>query len=455
MISGHTPRINSSFEFARRLQARGHRISYATYSFLQSKIEEKGFECIGIQWGHSVTSKSEYKYFKNLRFWQKVLKFSDLLQWRRKIIQRFISNTELDEALEKLKPDLLLIDLEMQPYVIATMHLRIPTVLFFDLFSVWKAPGIPPLNSSLVPDENWHDKMLVEWLWFRWSIERFRDATRSRISSFGTDWTSVLKVLARHKHFPFRKETDFSHWLTPFVFRSIPVMTANALEMEFSTTPPKNVHYVGPFIPLVKNQGWTNNQFDRILGKIVQKRREELPVRPLIYCSISTFVKADNGFLNKVIQVFESRKDWDMILGLGNKVKVQDLGPIPSNVFAFEWAPQLRVLEHADCAITHGGTTSINECIYFGVPMLVYSTKTMDHNGNAARVAYHRLGIVADKDKDTVEDIIHNIELVLTDLNIKTNVLKMREVYLSYEKSNRAVSFVENFIEESSDDKQC
>ena len=455
IISALTSRINSSFEFARRLRSRGHRITYVTYTALQNSIVEKGFDFVGIPWGRSLFTDSEYQFFKNLRYWQKLLKFSDLLRLRREIIHRFVTNTQLDDTIKRLKPDLLLIDLEMQAYVISTGHLRIPTLLFFELFSVWKTPGVPPLDSSFIPGKRWYHRLVVEWLWLRWGVQRFRNVTRGKILSFGIDWLSVLKVLARHKQFPFRKEADCSHWLTPFVFRSIPVITANVLEMEFSPNLPKNVHYVGPLIPRRDNQHRADENFENILDRLTRRRQEEGLVRPLIYCSISTYVQADNDFLRNVIQVFEIKKDWDMILGLGNKVKAQDLGPIPSNVFAFDWAPQLRVLEHADGAINHGGTTSINECIYFGVPMVVYSTKTMDHNGNAARVAYHRLGIVADKDKDKVEDIIHNIELVLTDSNIKTNVLKMREVYLSYEKSNRAVSFVENFIEESSSDKQC
>ena len=454
-ISALTSRINSSFEFARRLRSRGHRITYVTYTALQNSIVEKGFDFVGIPWGRSLFTDSEYQFFKNLRYWQKLLKFSDMLRLRREIIHRFVSNTGLDDAIKRLKPDLLLIDLEMQAYVISTWHFRIPTLLFFELFSVWKTPGVPPLDSSFVPGQRWYHRLVVEWLWLRWGIQRLWNSTRVKLSRFGIDWLSVLKILAGHKQFPFRKEADCRHWLTPFVFRSIPVITANVREMEFSSNPPKNVHYVGPLIPRSGSRERADENFEKILDSLTSRPQEEGRVRPLIYCSTSTYVQADNDFLRNVMQVFEIKKDWTMILGLGNKVKAQDLGPIPSNVFAFDWAPQLRVLEHVDGAIIHGGTTSINECIYFGVPMVVYSTKTLDHNGNAARVAYHRLGVVADKDTDKVEDMIHNIEFVLTDSNIKTNVLNMREVYLSYQKSNRAVSFVENFIEESAGDKRC
>ena len=222
--------------------------------------------------------------------------------------------------------------------------------------------------------------------------------------------------------------------------------TANALEMEFSSQHPPNVHYVGPLISPGRHEKRTDGRFDSVFTQLINRKDREESPRPLIYCATSTFVQADSDFLRKIISVFEIRKDWDLVLGLGGRVEVQNLGPTPPNVFAFDWAPQLRVLERADCAINHGGTTSINECVYYGVPMVVYSTKTMDHNGNAARVAFHRLGIVADKDKDTIDDIMRNIEAALFNPEIKQNLSKMGGIFLNYSKSQRLVLVVEKFL---------
>ena len=445
-INSNTARLNASFELAQRLHHHGHRITYVTHACLGGAVLARGFQFVGLNWSRSITLDPDYETFNKLRFRQKLLRFPHLLRLRREIMQRFVTNDEIDKALEQLNPDLLLIDLEMQAYVIATRHLGIPTLLFFSMFSVWKTPGVPPLDSSLVPSKNWYHRSMVEWLWLRWSIQRFLDSTCRKVLSFGTDSISVLRGLARFKQFPFHKEADFSHWLTPCVFRSLPVITANALEMEFSNNHPRNVYYVGPLIPRGRTESGTDDRFSATLEKLTRRRQETGSLRPIIYCSISTVVPADIDFLRNVIRVFDIRNDWDMILGLGNKLKTEDLGTIPTNVFAFEWAPQRTVLKYADCAINHGGTTSINECVYFGVPMVVYSTKTMDHNGNAARVAYHRLGIVADRNKDTIDDVMHNIELVLSDPDLKANISAMREIFLEYEKSNHAASFVESFI---------
>jgi MGT family glycosyltransferase len=170
--------------------------------------------------------------------------------------------------------------------------------------------------------------------------------------------------------------------------------------------------------------------------------------RSLIYCSLSTFWAADAGFLRRVLEVFVKRSDWDLVLGLGDKLAEDDLAPVPDNALLLNWAPQLEILAHADSFITHGGTTSISESIWFGVPMVVYSTKLKrsDHDGNSIRVKYHGLGIVADKDTDGQEQIERNIERTLSDPDIRRNVAAMRDRFHQYAQPDRAVELVESYI---------
>ncbi|WP_307102242.1 nucleotide disphospho-sugar-binding domain-containing protein [Arthrobacter globiformis] len=47
------------------------------------------------------------------------------------------------------------------------------------------------------------------------------------------------------------------------------------------------------------------------------------------------------------------------------------LGPLPANVLASRFVPQLEVLARAALFVTHGGMNSVNEAMYAGVPMLV------------------------------------------------------------------------------------
>ena len=174
--------------------------------------------------------------------------------------------------------------------------------------------------------------------------------------------------------------------------------------------------------------------------------RQDQTKRPLIYCSLGSYWSADSAFLRRVLAVFQHRTDWDLVLGLGGKLDVEQLAPVPANALLLRWAPQLEVLKLADCAITHGGIATINECIAHGVPMVVYSTRHVDQDGCAVRVAYHGLGVRADKDHDGPGEIERNVERVLDDPLMRSQVAKMRQIFLDYQARDEALRVVDHAL---------
>jgi MGT family glycosyltransferase len=167
--------------------------------------------------------------------------------------------------------------------------------------------------------------------------------------------------------------------------------------------------------------------------------------RPLTYCSLGSYW-SDPEFLRMVLATFERRPDWDLVLGLGGQVSVADLGPIPDNVLALDWAPQLEVLAEADCSINHGGITSINECITYEVPMIVYSPSLLDQDGCAARIAYHGLGVRADWKTPDPSALERHIDRVLNDRQMRDRVRAMSQIYDRYQGDDVAVGVVEEYL---------
>ncbi|MEM6770268.1 MAG: nucleotide disphospho-sugar-binding domain-containing protein, partial [Bacteroidota bacterium] len=152
----------------------------------------------------------------------------------------------------------------------------------------------------------------------------------------------------------------------------------------------------------------------------------------IILVTVSTLSVGDADFLRRVVEAVAEEDDWKVILGLGGKLKANDLTVsgfssagagekpgqgagenLPANVHAFSYVPQLKVLAVADLSINHGGIHTIHECLHFGVPMLVYSGKRSDQPGCAARVHYHGVGLMADKDLDPPEVIRQKIAEVM------------------------------------------
>jgi UDP:flavonoid glycosyltransferase YjiC (YdhE family) len=82
--------------------------------------------------------------------------------------------------------------------------------------------------------------------------------------------------------------------------------------------------------------------------------------------------------------------------------------------------------------VTHGGINTLDECVTYGVPMLVYRGGETDMAGNAARVVYHGLGIAGDGRRDGVDDIRHHLDLLLDESDFANNVEDMRRRYRSY-----------------------
>ena len=79
------------------------------------------------------------------------------------------------------------------------------------------------------------------------------------------------------------------------------------------------------------------------------------------------------------------------------------------NTNIFEFLPQLDILQFSDLMITHGGLSSVKECMDAKVKMLVVPINTkIDQPGNAARVEANGLGkrVFLDTKSSKIEDKI-------------------------------------------------
>ena len=91
--------------------------------------------------------------------------------------------------------------------------------------------------------------------------------------------------------------------------------------------------------------------------------------KPLIYTSLGSLFTNWPGFYEVLFPVVR-RMDVHVVCALGRQLRPEDLGDIPPNVTLMPFAPQLDILPHASCFITHAGTGSAMESLYFGVPTI-------------------------------------------------------------------------------------
>ena len=95
--------------------------------------------------------------------------------------------------------------------------------------------------------------------------------------------------------------------------------------------------------------------------------------------------------------------------------------------------------------ITHGGANSVKECIFFGVPMLVFPL-SFDEPGNAARVKYHGLGLNGDFKEITSKELQVLIEEVTTNPIFGERIKVMQKSFMEIEEAKPSIQLIERFL---------
>lgn len=444
ITSGLKGILHASFELVNRLQKVGHEVSCASPQEVGDYVSMQGFKYMQLAPVNHFPAPAIPTYtgmFKRFR------RLGHKLWNMRHRQVTAVSNLGMDvfrDFLKKEKADLLIIDVELHEHIMTAVVSEQPILLLSQWFSLWNRKGLPPITTTMMPGKGQEGgEGNIASAWKEIQSSRHKMFQKKRMLSLGTDRRSTLINYAKQIGFSldFIKE---NYWPGPFVYDKFPVisMTAEALEFPHDIRP--NSFYVGPMV--------SANRVERIDNALLLKlqsilKEKEEKNKALIYASVSSYKKGDTDFLKKLIQAVGTRTDWMMIIGLGGKLQSDFTENIPANVFTFSWVPQLKVLEQADCSINHGGIHTINECIHFQVPMLVYSGNKSDQNGCAARVAYHEIGIMADKDTDSIEAIRNNIINILGETKYTDKIKKVHQLYEANRSEKRLEKIVDQFLE--------
>lgn len=447
ITSGIVSIRNPNLEFASRLAAAGHRITYASPADIGDEVRTCGFPFVPV----GPRRDDQLPRFRSRRSWRARLARLPALRRRREDAVDALGIEGFVDTFRGLEADLALIDIELHPYVISATPLGTPVALLSTWLAIWKSRGLPPLHRYILPGEGWRGgSMNVRWAWLRFRLWKWAHRRLEWLRRGGVDRTNVLKALAARTGFPFDEEADFGQWLIPFSYRTLPVLCLNVAELDLPHEPPPNALYVGPMISDPQSDPTLDDVAveDRSrLNALLEPRRKMVDSRPLVYVAFGAFFRGDDAaFIRQVVSAMANRPHWDVVLGLGARVKPSALGLLPTHIQAFAWTPQPAVLQVADAAIVHAGITTLNECVRFGVPMVVYPLETTDQMGNAARIAFHGLGVVGDRNRDKADSIRHHVESILADDECRQRVRAMQARIRAYERADRGAEAVKALL---------
>jgi zeaxanthin glucosyltransferase len=174
------------------------------------------------------------------------------------------------------------------------------------------------------------------------------------------------------------------------------------------------------------------------------------PAKRLLYCSLGSqsFIGGKDvisGFLRAVTEALAAHPDWQLILSTGGMLQPEDFPVRPADAILSPWVPQLQVLERAAVMITHGGLGTLKECIFRGVPVVVFPI-SRDQPDNAQRVIHHRLGLSGDLANYSPQGIFSLVQQVADHPEFRQNMERMRGRFQEVEEAGVGVKVIEDTL---------
>lgn len=450
ITSGITSKLITSTELCTRLQDAGHSVTLMAPQ--TADVKATAINCISFDLKLRRPPKNHRTEVNNhssrfiAKLWQRLSDRITLAQRCRATVAG-LDVTGFQEQLLALEPDLVLIDIESYECIIAALQAGHRVALINVFFNLWKRPSVPPLHVKNMPGQGIRGTRLgIEMTW--WHYRLWIATLHLRAYLNPAHYLALTKTYAQRLQFPLKTECDYFQALIPFVYPRLPMLTLNLSELDLPHQPHPTSFYVGPMTNIQRTQFAFSEKAAEVMREVDDFFAQGTGHK-LIYCAFgSYFYGNDANFWKQLIAAAEKNPQWRFVLGLGNRMTQEQLGPIPVNVRAYQWAPQLDILARADCAVIHGGMTSVYECIYHRVPMVVYPyAEIFDQFGTATRVGFHRLGLVGDRRNDDADVIAARINKALTDHEISSNLEKMRQHMQRYVDDKLAERAIESIID--------
>ena len=162
-------------------------------------------------------------------------------------------------------------------------------------------------------------------------------------------------------------------------------------------------------------------RFQYLEGCVRQEEPYEVPQfeknndQPLLYISFGSLGSGDTELLKRIVKTIADQP-YRALVNVGDYESEYE--HIPPNVHIAGWYPQPSVIPQVDVVIHHGGNNSFTECLYFGKPAIIMPY-VWDGHDNATRVHETGHGLKMDRYKWRDEDLVANINRLLTDTSIK------------------------------------
>jgi MGT family glycosyltransferase len=170
---------------------------------------------------------------------------------------------------------------------------------------------------------------------------------------------------------------------------------------------------------------------------------QQLDGRRVVFVSLGTVASDHPDFYRSCFEAFAD-SDWLVVAATG-RTDPTELGPLPANVLARPFVPQLAILERARAFVSHGGMNSIMEALWLGVPLVV-APQMGDQPLVAQRIEDLGLGAALSPDEFSGFAIKEAVDQVATDPGIARRIAGMVIEMHHAGGATRAAAAVRRFV---------
>ncbi len=163
--------------------------------------------------------------------------------------------------------------------------------------------------------------------------------------------------------------------------------------------------------------------------------------KPLIYISFGTMLNNNISFFKDCFNAFRNM-DVNVVLSVGKNTDIRLLGAIPPNFIVCDFVPQLDILTISDVFITHAGPNSVNEALYYQVP-LVLIPQQWEQKALTRRVVECGAGI--EIEEVNAENLKKAVEIILSNATYREAAKKQSELLIGAGGYKKAADIMENY----------
>lgn len=433
-LVGH---LNPTLLLAKEFQNRGFKVYYAGLVDLIHFTNTNGFE---------------YYPLNSLPYavgFESIIHHGKREKWLESLIDRFSNKrfkhrkTEIEMLFQEIDPDWIFLDefnytdfIFCYPYKSGKRIIQLQTK-----FPDYKNTQIPPPSLYAFPGNQ------VPILWRNYLFKKRLKAFLDNVIYFGRSDYSLLKNAMKTLNIDSKFQINNEKTFMP-TFSHVEEWFLAPIELDFNGQFLKPwQHYIGPMVNLNNSE-----LLDSTYLVFLNTKNESLKNK-LIYCSLGTVLKTHlrgkqklgEEFYQNLIKIANDNPQYYFLISLEKDLQrlylsgfEGDLG----NVLLINYAPQFEVLKHCDLFLTHAGLGSVLESILTSTPMLLFPLNNRwDQNGNAARVAFKKMGRKGNL-SDTIEFLSEAIELMLNDSMYISEINKFCNLFNIKYKENYFVNFL-------------